>query len=99
MALSQHGGALDFTSVSGPERLAGYLQTTFLGMGDLVALVIADDLPPVDFNVGLLRNITRRIWPLQAAFEWPIGVCLTDDDAAAAATIINVLRANFRNAP
>ena len=98
LALFHNSGRLDFTPVRGPgEQLKGYVATTFVGMGKLAALVIADDLPVIDFNVGTFAQIARRVWPLSESFEWPLSHPLDDREAAAAATIIEAMRSNFRD--
>lgn len=97
LGLFQHGGHLDFTPIRGPgEKLVGYAETTFIGMGKLVALVIADDLPLVDFNVGTFARIARRIWPLGDEFRWPLPNVLSDEGAHSAAHILNSMLAHFR---
>jgi len=90
-------GHLNFAAVAPPGiKSAGYAETTFVGMGSLIALVVGDDLPDVDFNVGTFSNLARRIWPTQRAFKWPLSDALTDPEANAAANILSSMIANFR---
>jgi hypothetical protein len=98
LALFQNGGHLDFSPVSGPsKKLAGYAQTTFLGLGRLAVLVIAHDFRAVDFSVGTYAQIGRRIWPVGAEFGWPFPRVLTDVEANAATRILNDMVANIRD--
>lgn len=98
LALLQRNGVLDFTPVLGPgESFKGFAETTFLGMGKLTALVIADDLPFMDFNVGTYANVARRIWPVGETFNWPLPHSLNDAEATSAAHILEAMRSNFRD--
>jgi len=98
LALHHNSGRLDFTPVRGPgEQFKGYVATTFVGMGKLAALVIADDLPMIDFNIGTLAQIARRVWPVSDSFDWPLPHGLNDGEAAAVATIIEAMQSNFRD--
>lgn len=97
LALLQRNGRLDFTPVLGPgERFKGFAETTFLGMGKLTALVIGDDLPFMDFNVGTYAEIAQRIWPVGDAFDWPLSHVMDDAEATSAANILEAMRSNFR---
>ena len=97
LALLQRNGVLDFTPLLGPfERFKGFAETTFLGMGKLTALVIAGDLPMMDFNAGKYSEIARKIWPVGNSFEWPLPHIMDDGDATAAANILEAMRSNFR---
>ena len=99
LAFFQRSGKLDFTPVTGPgEKFSGYVELTFFGIGGLAALVIGDDLPDVDFNVGTFANLSRRIWPIGGgAIDWPLFFILGDDDARAVINILPYMVANFRN--
>jgi hypothetical protein len=100
LGLHQNGGSLNLTPI--PElrgKLTGYAQTTFIGMGRLAILVVANDLPVMHFNVGKLARVARRIWPVTEAFDWPINSSIGDEDAIAAADILKHMIMNPRNDP
>ena len=79
--------------------MTGYAQTTFIGMGRLAILVVANDLPVMHFSVGALARVARRIWPVREAFDWPINSSIGDEDALAAADILKHMIMNPRNDP
>jgi hypothetical protein len=98
LAFFQRSGKLDFTPVTGPDgKFSGYVESTFFGIGALAALVIGDDLPDVDFNVGTFANLSRRIWPVGGAIDWPLFFVIGDDDAVAVINILSNMVANFRS--
>ena len=99
LAFFQRSGKLDFTPVTGPGgKFSGYVETTFFGIGSLTALIIGDDLPDVDFNVGSLSKIARRIWPLDGSnIAWPLPFVVPDDLAIDIMNILPHMVANFRN--
>ena len=98
LALFQNGGHLDFSPVRGPSKeFSGYAQTTFLGIGKLATLVVADDFPRVDFNIGTFAQIARRIWPIGGEVAWPLPYTMTDIEANAAAHILKHMIANIRD--
>jgi hypothetical protein len=100
LGLHQNGGSLNLTPIVGPgKKLTGYAQTTFIGMGRLTILVVANDLPMMHFSVGTLARVARRIWPLNDAFNWPINPSIGDEDAIAAADILKHMIMNPRNNP
>jgi hypothetical protein len=100
LGLHQNGGLLNLTSISDLRgKLTGYAQTTFIGMGRLAILVVANDLPMMHFSVGTLARMARRIWPVREAFDWPINPSIGDEDAIAAADILKHMIMNPRNDP
>ena len=100
LGLHQNGGLLNLTSIPDLRgKLTGYAQTTFIGMGRLAILVVANDLPMMHFSVGTLARMARRIWPVREAFDWPINPSIGDEDAIAAADILKHMIMNPRNDP
>lgn len=99
LAFFQRSGKLDFTPVTGPgEKFSGYVETSFFGIGAMIALIVGDDLPDVDFNVGTLRDTARRIWPLDGSMiDWPLPFVVNDELAFHIMNILPHMVANFRN--
>lgn len=98
LGLFQRNGILDFRQIAGgSEAFKGYAETTFIGMGNLAFLVVGNDLPAVEFNVGRFRQYARRIWPVGQSFMWPLKQTLDDSGAAAAINILHHMVANPRS--
>ena len=74
----------------------GFVETTFIGMGALAALVIADDFLGIDSNVGDFSKIAKRIGALGGAFDWPLPRAMNDHEAYSAAHLLEIMVTNFR---
>jgi hypothetical protein len=94
LGIFQLGGRLDLSSVTGPDKLAGYVETTTMGMGKLIGLVIGNEHPAIEINIGNAAYLLRRIWPTDSAFNWPLPIVLSDDEARSVAYILRSAIAN-----
>lgn len=97
LSFFQDSGKLEITTVPPPGiKLSGYVETTFIGMGKLAALVIANNLPEIQLKASVLDSRARRIWPVSPSFDWPITPPLDDNDAAAVERILKRMKINIR---
>lgn len=96
LAVFHHGGRLDLTSVTGPHSLAGYVTSSAFGMGRLFALVIGNEHPAIDLDIGTAAGRLQRIWPAREAFRWPIDNPLSDQEAGGIAYILRSATAHPR---
>lgn len=92
----QNGGHLDFTPVAGPgKEFSGYAQTSFFGLGKMVALVVATDLANVRFEIGGVEAFLRRIWPVRDPINWPTSPVMQDNQASATAHVLQSMLAKL----
>ncbi len=89
LAIFHHGGRLDLTPVTPPQLgLAGYVTSTALGMGRMIALVIGNENPAIDLNIGTAATRLHRIWPAHQPLRWPQAALLSDQEAGGIAYIL-----------
>jgi hypothetical protein len=79
----QHGGNLQLPSTdptdSGGEE--GYAQLTLVGMGKMLALIIATSYTDFDYELGDGFGILfERVWPLHENVQWPAVPVIQDGD-------------------
>jgi len=94
LAIFQHSGRLNLSAVTGPGNFSGYVETTTIGIGKMLALVIGNENAALPLNIGNAAAVLKRIWPISNAFTWPRIHILSDNEAGG---ISHILRSAIVN--
>lgn len=94
LGIYQHGAWLEIPPIGTPSPIAGYVQASMIGMGQILFLVLGTDISTIGFEVGRINTDMRRIWPIGQSFNWPMPLSLTDEDANSVGSILERLIAS-----
>jgi hypothetical protein len=87
LALFQQMGRLDMTSVGG---LAGYVQSTAIGIGTVFALVLGTEVAGLELDT---HGLLHQIWPARDDLAWPTIPTITDQQANSVAYVLSQAKA------
>ena len=88
LGIHQHGGNLAAPPVPSPMPFKGYVQTTMLEIGNVLALVVATDISVIGFEIGEAALLMKRIYPAPTELRWTDGHVIADDQASRIALIL-----------